>query len=138
MLKSPDHYTPIHNEVLEALSRINLSPYETRVLMATWRRTYGFRDKQTGKRKKFDQITLGEFEKLTGLDRRLCSRALLGLRTKGIINRDDSQNTGFSKSFMKSAGIISQVPRISQPIGGLVKITTGMEPISSIIKRRRK
>lgn len=95
-----DHYTPIHNEVLEALCKINLSPYEIRVLFAIWRKTYGFVDRKTGLRKKYDYIAVSQFVDLTGLDRRHISRALKGLKTKNVISRDDKK-TGLSKEFMR-------------------------------------
>ena len=101
-----DKYTPIHNEVLEHLCRINLSPYETRILFAVWRKTYGFKDKFTGKRKKKDWISRGQFAQMTGLDRRLVSRALKGLEIKGVISRDD-KNVSFSKKFY-SGNVISR------------------------------
>ena len=95
-----DKYTPIHNEVLEQLCRINLSPYETRILFALWRKTSGFKDKETGKRKKKDWISGSQFTQMTGLDRRLISRALKGLKRKLVISRDDKQ-ISFSKKFYK-------------------------------------
>jgi phage replication O-like protein O len=137
-IKETDLYTPIHNEVLEALARINLSPYETRVLMATWRKTYGFRDTKTGLRKKYDRISLSQFNEMTGLDRRLASRALQGLKKKGVIVRNGYEQTGFSKAFMKKLGPMVGVPRISQPVGDLKRISTGIETAGQIIKRRQK
>lgn len=95
-----DQYTPIHNEVLEALSKINLAPYETRVLFVIWRKTYGFIDPITKQRKKYDWIAGNQISKMTGLDRRLVYRALQGLKKKNVIVRDDNK-TGFSKAFMK-------------------------------------
>lgn len=95
-----DNYTPIHNEVLEALCKINLSPYEVRVLFCIWRKTYGFIDKKTGQRKKNDWISGSQIADMTKLDRRHVSRALKGLRDKFVISRDDKK-TGFSKDFIK-------------------------------------
>ena len=95
-----DLYTPLHNEILEALAKINLSPYETRVLFVIWRKTYGFVDKNTGLRKKFDWIAGVQISEMTGLDRRLVYRALQGLKKKNVIIRDDNK-TGFSKKFMR-------------------------------------
>ena len=37
-----DGYTRIANELIEALMRTNLSAYQSRVLWAIWRKTYGF------------------------------------------------------------------------------------------------
>jgi len=133
-MRKNDPYTPIHNEVLEALATVNLSPYETRVLMATWRLTYGWRDEKTGERKRSARITLAEFEKATKLDRRLVSRSLQGLKAKGVISRDDSMTTGFSKAFMRKMGHLAQVPRISQSVSSVRQ--TGLESIAEILKRK--
>ena len=65
-----DKYTPIFNEVLDALCRTNLSPYETRTLMCIWRKTYGFFDKETGERKKTNILTTSQIAETCGLDRR--------------------------------------------------------------------
>lgn len=95
-----DYFTPIHNEVLEALCKINLSPYETRILFAIWRKTYGFFDGHSKKRKKKDWISGSQLTQLTGLDRRHISRTLKSLVNKNVISRDDKE-IGFSKKFMK-------------------------------------
>lgn len=108
-----DSYTPIHNDVLEALAQINLSPYETRVLLAIWRKTYGFKDPKTGNRKKKDKISGSQLTKITHLDRRLVSRALKGLENKFVISRDD-KGIGFSKKFMKNLSSVEMTPVISR------------------------
>lgn len=117
-----DQYTPLHNEVLEALCMINLSPYETRVLFAIWRKTYGFIDRSTGLRKKVDYIALSQFVDLTGLDKRHVSRALKGLKTKNIISRDDKK-TGFSKQFMK---LMSSVEMIKEETSSVETVPVEM------------
>jgi phage replication O-like protein O len=96
-----DNYTPIHNDVLEALSKINLSSYETRVLFCIWRKTYGFIDPKTKQRKKIDWISGSQISEMTGLDRRYVSRVLKSLKDKNVISRGDKK-TGFSKEFMKT------------------------------------
>ena len=95
-----DRFTPIHNEVLEGLAKINLSPYEWRVLMVIFRKTYGFVDNNTGKRKKMDWIAFSQISEITGLKTPLISRALSGLVRKKVISRD-KKHIGFSKEFMK-------------------------------------
>lgn len=107
-----DPFTPIHHDVLDALMKINLSPYETRILFAIWRKTYGFVDRATGKQKKSDWISLSQFSLMTGLDRRLVNRALQGLKKKSVISRDDKR-TGFSKEFMKSLTSIKMTKKVT-------------------------
>ena len=71
-------FTRIANEIIEALWKVNLSPYETRVLWFLLRKTYGWK-------KKTDWITLSQFSKNIGLDRRLIHRTLKSLFSKKII-----------------------------------------------------
>lgn len=104
-----DYYAPIFNEVLEALCRMNLSSYETRVLMAIWRRTYGFIDTKTGERKKYDLISVSLLSEMCDLDKRHISRALKGLKEKNVICRDDKK-TGFSKNFMRLTSSVQGIP----------------------------
>lgn len=108
-----DNYTPIHNEVVEALTKINLSPYETRVLFVIWRKTYGFIDKKTKRRKKEDYISLSQIAEMSQIDRRLVSRAIKGLKTKGIITRDDNM-TKFTKKFMTPLASVEMMDDISR------------------------
>lgn len=122
-----DHHTPIHNEVLEALAKINLSPYETRVLFVIWRKTYGFIDKTTGLRKKIDWIAGSQISEMTGLDRRHVSRALKGLKEKHVISRDDNK-TGFSKEFMK---LMSSVEMTKEEMSSVETPPVEMTPTPS-------
>lgn len=103
-----DTFTPIHNEILEALCKINLSPYETRCLFVIWRKTYGFVDRETGQRKKEDYIALSQFSELTKLDKRHISRALKGLKEKNVISRDDKK-TSFSKKFLNLLSSVEMI-----------------------------
>ena len=93
-----DGYTPIANDIADALTKINLSAYESRVLWFLFRKTYGWG-------KKTDWIALSQFSEGTGIDRRLIHRAIKGLSSKKmiVIERDDRGNLryGFQKDFDK-------------------------------------
>jgi len=93
-----DGWTWIANEILEALAGINLSPYEGRALFFLIRKTYGWK-------KKTDWISLSQFSKGLGLDRRLVFRALKKLEGKRlvVICRDDKKRPtyGFQKNYEK-------------------------------------
>jgi len=93
-----DGFTPIANEIMEALMRVNLSAYESRVLWFLFRKTYGWN-------KKTDWITLSQFSECIGLDRRLIHRAIKSLSSKKmiVIYRDDTFKIryGFQKDFKK-------------------------------------
>jgi phage replication O-like protein O len=88
----------IANEIAEAMMRVNLSAYESRVLWFLFRKTYGWK-------KKSDWITLSQFSQCTGLDRRLVHRAIKGLSSKQmiVIYKDDKNRVsyGFQKDFEK-------------------------------------
>jgi phage replication O-like protein O len=66
------------NELLEQIAKTNLSAYETRVLSAVIRKTWGWY-------KKWDEISISQFQDLTLLDRRNISRTLKNLITRNII-----------------------------------------------------
>ncbi len=73
-------YTPIASELVEALAKTNLSAYESRVLWALLRKTYGWH-------KKADRISRSQFASLTGLDGRNISRTLSKLVSRNIVTR---------------------------------------------------
>ena len=91
-------FTPIANEIMEALMKVNLSAYESRVLWFLFRKTYGWS-------KKTDWITLSQFSDCIGLDRRLIHRAIKGLSSKKmiVIYKDDTFKIryGFQKDYKK-------------------------------------
>ena len=97
-------YTRIANELLEALCKINLSAYESRILWTLIRKTYGFQ-------KKTDRISLSQFSKETGLDRRHAHRALRNLEMRKVIvtYRGDKRRPTycFQKDYVKWKGLIT-------------------------------
>ena len=134
-----DKYTPIHNEVLEQICRINLSPYETRILFAIWRKTYGFVDK-SGNRKKKDRISGSQFTAMTGLDRRLVCRALKGLEKKLVISRDDKY-ISFSKAFYSDLSSVEMTKNAKLSSILLPRVISRDDKLSSVAmhtKERKK
>jgi len=71
-------YIPIAIEIAEALCQINLSAYESRILWFLFRQTYGWQ-------KKSDAISLSQFSKATGIDRRHIHRTLRLLSSRQVI-----------------------------------------------------
>jgi len=71
-------YLKIANEIAEALMRISLSAYETRVLWLIFRKTYGYNKPQ-------DKISLTQFEKFLKMDRRHIQRTLRRLEARNMI-----------------------------------------------------
>jgi len=96
--QAEEGHIDIANEIAEALMKINLSSYESRVLWFLFRKTYGWK-------KKTDRIALSQFTKEIGLDRRLIHRAIKGLSSKKmiVIYKDDIFNIryGFQKDYDK-------------------------------------
>jgi phage replication O-like protein O len=78
--QAEDGHIDIANEIAEAMARINLSAYESRILWVVWRKTYGWH-------KKKDMISVTQFEKATGLKRRHIHRTLSELVKRKIVTR---------------------------------------------------
>ena len=76
-------YTAIANEIVEALSRFNLSPYEWRVLMVIFRKTYGYQKKE-------DWISLSQIVSATGIHKANVSRAKAKLINRRIVIQTDN------------------------------------------------
>jgi len=78
-----DGFTPIANEIMEALARTSLSDRESRILCVILRRTYGWNKKQ-------DRISLSQFSKMTGIAIPNCSITLERLALRRIIIRGNN------------------------------------------------
>lgn len=79
-------FTPIRNDILDCLAKTRLASYETRVLFAILRKTYGYVDKN-GERKRIDWISYSQFCELTLLPRSHVYRALQGLASMNMVKR---------------------------------------------------
>jgi phage replication O-like protein O len=74
-------YTPIANELMEALSQPGINGSEYRILLTIIRKTYGYH-------KKRDRISLSQFEQLTSMDRKQAVETIKALVGKKIIVKD--------------------------------------------------
>ena len=83
-------FTKVPNDILEALARMCLSPYETRVVFFIIRKTYGWH-------KELDWISLSQIVKGTGIAKPNVCRTLRSLRNKNIIVRPDSKHVGLQE-----------------------------------------
>jgi phage replication O-like protein O len=121
--QAEDGHIDVANEIAEALAKINLSSYESRVLWAVFRKTYGWH-------KKTDQISITQFQKITGMKRRHVSRTLSKLLQRNIVTQiGDSRITtyGFKKDYTKWKDITQTgddvgIPRVCWQ--GMKKIVT--------------
>ncbi len=85
------------NELAEVLAKVNLSAYESRILWALWRKTYGWH-------KKTDQISVTKFQEATGIKRRHVHRTLNELTQRNIVTRIGNSRIityGFQKDYTK-------------------------------------
>lgn len=82
-------YVAIANEIVDALSKTQLSGYESRLIWAVWRKTYAWH-------KKDDWISLSQFGELTGLRESHICRTL-----KRLVRRDILTKNGNKYSFQK-------------------------------------
>ena len=105
----------IANEIAEALARINLSPYQTRVLWVIWRKTWGWHKKE-------DRISIGQFQKLTGINKRNILRAIKQLIKKNLVIKKNTipSTYGPQKDYEKWQGVVS-----IQTLGGSVYTDRG-------------
>lgn len=115
----------IANELGEALSKINLSPYESRILWAILRKTYGWN-------KKSDWISLSQFMEITQLSKPHIIRAIKKLIKKNIIaqigngkGKEYSINKHYQKwKLLPKEAIVAQIGNASLPKQAPTKATT--------------
>lgn len=84
-------YIKIANELFEAFYRCKLLEYERVVILAIWRKTYGFNKKE-------DVISLSQIEKQTGIPKPHICRTIGQLRDKKIIT-SKGEKLGINKRY---------------------------------------
>jgi len=109
-----DGFARIANEILDELSKINLSPYDWRVVIQVFRWTYGYQSQ------KDTDIKPSRIAEITGLSLPHVSRSLKRLEDMNIIFRSGSR-VGFNKRYREwdlAAKKSRHVPELT--IGGNV------------------
>src|SRR3990167_1947302 len=99
-----DGFTRIANEILEALSRTNLTSYQTRILWFIFRKTYGYHKKE-------DWISVQQIVEGTGIRQSHVSRTKKELTQRGIIYTPDGIKIAFQKDSTKWKNIPNEVYR---------------------------
>ena len=94
-----DGHVDIANEIVEALAKTYLSSYESQVLWAIFRKTYGWHKKE-------DWITGSQLVKITGINKSHISRTLKKLTKRNLIIRNDNK-----LSFQKDYDIWGKLPK---------------------------
>lgn len=88
-----DGYTRIANELMEALMRTNLNAYQSRILWAIWRITYGFH-------KIADWIANRQLVDMTGIHKAHVSRTISHLIKRKIVTRSGNK-IAFNKDYQQ-------------------------------------
>ncbi len=102
-----DGHVKVANELAEALARVNLSAYQSRIVWCVFRKTYGWN-------KKTDRISYSQFEETTHLNRRHIGRTLRVLIARKIITcQGDGQvlEYGIQKDYDQWAKPVQPLPK---------------------------
>lgn len=94
MARSSENFTKIPNEILEALAKIRLGSYETRLLLFIIRKTYGWH-------KKTDWIALSQLSEGTGISKPNVCRTIRSLVARNIIVRGRNKHVGLQTIYEK-------------------------------------
>lgn len=86
-------HTAIANELIEALARTYLSSYETQILFAIFRKTYGWNKKE-------DWIAGTQLSNMTGINRSHVSRTIKRLLNRNLIIKN-GKNISIQKDYEK-------------------------------------
>lgn len=107
--QAEDGYTRLANEIVQALMRTNLSAYQSRILWAIWRRTYGWHKKE-------DHIPGSQLVKMTGISKGHVCRALKELKLRRIVTQSGN-GLAFNKDYQRWQKLPNGVTpyRVTQP-----------------------
>jgi phage replication O-like protein O len=95
-------YTPIANEIIEAMSQTNFNSYQIRLLFAVLRKTYGYGKKE-------DWISNSQLCNLTGLRKQHISRAKAELVKRNVIVTSSGNKIRFNKDYSQWIELPRQV-----------------------------
>ena len=115
-----DGYTRIANEILERLITINLSSYQTRVLLFVFRKTYGYGKKE-------DWISVSQIVEATGIHKAHVSRTKKELITRKIVT-----SNGNKIAFQKDSTTWQELPKqVTVTKSGNKVTSTGLKVTNS-------
>ena len=132
-----DGHVDIANEIVEALAKIYLSSYESQVLWAIFRKTYGWHKKE-------DWITNTQISDMTGIAESHISRTIKKLIRRKIIIRVDKK-LAFQKDYDRWEKLPKQVTSKKLPIQDkklpkqVIKVTqTGIKKLPKQVDTKEK
>lgn len=102
-------HTSIANEIVEALAKINLTSYESRILWALFRKTYGWN-------KKNDAISLNQFSSLTNIPSQHIARTIKQLKERNLLLVSKNQSSNHYQ-FQKNYEIWDKFIDTTTPLG---------------------
>ena len=105
-------FTPIPNALLDQHLR-HLKESELKVLLTIMRKTYGWVDPATGKRKEKDWIAHSQFKEITGLCHKSVSTGVALLIEKDIIIATDTNDYPLGRAEQRR-----DARRVSYAVGG--------------------
>jgi len=94
------NYTSVPNILFDELLQV-LSNSEVKILLVIIRKTYGWIDNKTHKRKVKDRISVSQFMELSGLSRRIVSFAIGSLVEKKLICISDKKGNTLNDSHQR-------------------------------------
>lgn len=100
-------YTPIANEIMEALARTKFNTQESRIIFAILRKTYGYN-------KKNDWISNSQLEQITGIHRVHCSHTVTKLLLRKIVARIGNK-IQFNKLYSQWSQLPKQATKQAMP-----------------------
>lgn len=106
MEKVPKDYCPVKNSIVEKLARTNLSPYESRVVWAIIRKTYGWKNKSGG-RKVSDKISLSQLSQKKETNTKENYKHSLGVCPASLKAQSEKQ----PKNYQEAKAIHSHWPK---------------------------
>lgn len=131
-----DGYCKISNELLDAVCKMNLSAYESRLFWFIVRRTYGFN-------KKIDRISYNQFEGGVEINRWHIRRTLNRLISRNIIIKIEEKiiQYGIQKDYQKWQSLPKEATGNSvayKGYGALPKEATKSLPVEATTKDKRQ
>ena len=109
-----DGYFNIANELFDAILRAGFSKRELLIVLAVIRKTYGYRDRQTGQAKKSDDITMDQLANMTGLARTHTTSTVSVLVKKRVVLKRygrHGQTLGINKHYYQWRGVPKRLNR---------------------------
>ncbi len=132
--QAEDGHIDIANEISEALARTHISGNEWKVLWVILRKTYGWH-------KKMDCISITQFQKGTGLDRRNAYRAMLSLVNRNIVVKNDNGfigSYGFQKDYTRWKAIGRNNNKAKTVVKNVPKLLSKSTPTKETTKEINK